>query len=248
MFTTYYMQVLSLGLVWTFFHCSGMCGPLVVGLTASADEDQPRWRRLAGRAQRVLAYQSGRALTYAALGVIAGLLGAAFESTVRDVTAISGFVVAPIFLALGVWKVSGHAMPGGAGGAAARWTTKLLRRVRKGRWAQHHLVRSAVTGVVMGLLPCVLMFWVLGVAASTASPLHGAGVMVTLVVLTTPTLLAAGCAASMWRIRMSERIVGVLLILSSGWLLLVALAANGIIDHVDVSFRIGGRPFMLMFF
>jgi sulfite exporter TauE/SafE len=123
-----------------------------------------------------------------------------------------------------------------------------MRAVRKSRVGRSPFLGSVLMGAALGLLPCVLMFWTLGIAATTASPLHGAGVMVTLVLLTTPTLLAAGCAASIWRIKWSERAVGVVLLMSSAWMLLVALAANDVISHAEVMFKLGGDPYMIMFF
>jgi sulfite exporter TauE/SafE len=248
MVSSYYIQVLSLGLVWTFFHCSGMCGPLVAGLTSRSDDQGSRARRLFLRARRVLAYQGGRALTYAAMGTTAGLAGAAFEGVIRDLTAMAGFVVAPLFLVLGIWKLAGRSLGSGAGTRMGSFAVGALRKLRAVKFLRGDFLSSMATGLVMGLLPCVLMFWVLGIAASTASPLHGAGVMVLLVALTTPTLLAAGCAASIWRIRWSERFVGGVLIFSAVWMALVALAANGIIDHVQFSFRLLGEPYMVMLF
>lgn len=249
MMSSYYIQVLSLGLVWTFFHCSGMCGPLIAGVTSRASDEGSRARRLWLRARRVFAYQGGRAVTYAAMGASAGLAGAAFESTVRDLTALAGFIVGPAFLGLGLMKLSGKTF--GASGVGARisgFSLGALRKLRATKFLRGDLLSSMATGLVMGLLPCVLMFWVLGIAATTASPLHGAGVMVMLVALTTPTLLAAGCAASIWRIRWSDKVVGGVLIFSSVWITLVALAANEIIDHIQFSFRLFGEPYMVMLF
>lgn len=248
MFATYYIQVLSLGLVWTFFHCSGMCGPLVAGLTSRSDDPDQRLRRVVLRARRVLAYQSGRAFTYALLGASAGIAGAMFQESITRIAALSGFVVAPLIALLGVWKLSGRTMQSALGAKIGARLSRWMSALRRSPAGRNQFVGAFLTGLVLGLLPCVLMFWTLGVAATTASPLHGAGVMVTLVVLTTPTLLVAGCAAGIWRVRWSEKIVGVVLLISAGWMLLVALAANGLIAHAELTFRLFDEPYMVMFF
>lgn len=248
-FETYYMQVLSLGLLWTFFHCSGMCGPLVAGLTSRANDPPQAWRRVGRRATRVLAYQSGRAATYAAMGALAGGTGALFEGAVREVAALSGFVLAPVIAAVALARLTGrHLLPADVGRHLGSRLGGALRAAQRLPLGRTQFMSSALTGMAMGLLPCALMFWTLGIAATTASPLHGAGVMVTLVLLTTPTLLAAGCAASVWRITWSDRAVGVVLLVSAAWMLLVALAANDYIAHAEITFRLFDRPFMLMLF
>jgi len=248
MFATYYIQVFSLGLLWTFFHCSGMCGPLVAGLTSRSDDPEDRLARMSLRARRVLAYQSGRALTYAVLGASAGIAGAIFQETISQVAALSGFVVAPVIALLGLWKLSGKSLQSTVGTKIGTYVGAALRVLRRTFAGRNQFVSSFVTGIALGLLPCVLMFWTLGIAATTASPLHGAGVMVTLVILTTPTLLAAGCAAGVWRVRWSEKIVGIVLLVSAAWMLLVALAANDVISHAELTFKLFGEPYMVMFF
>lgn len=245
----YYMQVLSLGLVWTFFHCSGMCGPIVVGLTSRSHDEGSRARRVWLRARRVLAYQGGRALTYAMMGLVAGLVGQQLEGSVERLASMSALVVAPLFALVGLAKLLNISVgSGGIGRKIASLYPVAIRFFRRFQWMRRDLPSAAATGLVMGLLPCMLMFWVLGIAATTQSPVHGAGVMVLLVALTTPTLLAAGCAASMWRVRWSERFVGAALLVSALWLGLIAAASNGWIDHLHFSFSLFGEPFMLMLF
>ena len=107
----------------------------------------------------------------------------------------------------------------------------------------------AAFGFVLGFLPCVLMFWVLGIAASTASIAHGAAVMVLLVVMTTPVLLAAALGSSLpgvFRRFRSDRVIGAAMLVSGVWLALIAAAANGWIGHVHIPFEIGGRELVIM--
>jgi uncharacterized protein len=54
------------------FHCVGMCGPIALALPIHKGT---RTRQVAS----VLAYNAGRALTYATLGMMIGTLGASLE-------------------------------------------------------------------------------------------------------------------------------------------------------------------------
>ena len=66
-----YWSALAIGFAGSL-HCIGMCGPIVMVLPGSVTE---RWRFLGGR----VLYNAGRVLAYAALGVIAGIIGQAFS-------------------------------------------------------------------------------------------------------------------------------------------------------------------------
>src|SRR5690349_10285473 len=52
-------------------HCAGMCGPFVAVYAAAA----PMGSRPRARAHLHVAYQAGRAVTYATVGAISGFLG-----------------------------------------------------------------------------------------------------------------------------------------------------------------------------
>ena len=71
--------------------------------------------------------------------------------------------------------------------------------------------------------------------------------MLLLVVMSTPTLLFAGCAAALPTRRINgEALVPYALILSGGWLGLISAAANGWIEHIHLQFAIGSEKFVLM--
>lgn len=244
--STAYIQVLSLGIVWTTIHCTGMCGPLIIGVTARADAVGSRRRRARLRARRVFAYQGGKALTYGAFGAMAGAVGRELAGAFERVAAVTSLFVAAAFIAIAISKLVGrrrrpspfviHVVP------------RAMQAIRRLRMFRGDMARTAAIGAVMGFLPCTLVFWVLGVASSTQSALHGAGVMLLLVVLATPSLLAAACSAGALASRSSERRVALLLLLSALWLTLVAAAANGWIAHRHVTFTMGDEPYMLMLF
>lgn len=251
--TPYYAQVVGIGVIWVTVHCIGMCGPIMASLTAATGVDRAEsargrlWRAL----KAVLSYQGGRAVVYAALGAAAGAVGAGAQALIEDVAKTAGLVVAGAILAAGVWKL----LPLGALTSdqtktpwAAKWTGWALRRIGR-RLPSSGPGRMAAFGFVLGFLPCVLMFWVLGIAASTASVVHGAAIMVLLVAMTTPVLVAAACGSSLpgvFRHLRSDRVIGGAMLVSGLWLALIAAAANGWIGHLHIPFEIRGRELVVM--
>ena len=249
----FYAQVIGIGMIWVTVHCIGMCGPIMASLTAATGVH--RAPTAAKRLQRalggVLAYQGGRALVYAALGAAAGGVGAGAQAAIQELAQTAGLVVAVLIFGVGVWKLLPLATPAtGTSGAtwSARWTGWAMRRLSR-RLPTSGPARMVAFGFVLGFLPCVLMFWVLGIAASTSSVAHGAAVMVLLVVMTTPVLVAAALGSSLpgiFRKLRSDRVIGVAMVISGLWLGLIAAAANGWIGHVHIPLEIGAQEFVIM--
>ena len=226
----YYAQILAIGLAGTLFHCGPMCGPLIAGLTAAPrDASLPAFQRMRRRAVRVLSYQLGRAVTYMTLGITAGVAGAAIDASVQAVTRPATLLCAAAIGLAGIIKLAGgRAMPevaaklGGHVGAAMGFLPRAVHGA--------HL-RLFVVGIVLGLLPCGLALWALGIAAATADPLHGAGVMLMLLLLTTPTLIGAACAAGGRRTWSSRHMAGALMLASAGWLVWTAMQSTPAACH-----------------
>lgn len=248
----YYAQVLGIGLLWVTVHCIGMCGPIMASLTAGMGLDRASTTR--GRIWRatkaVVAYQSGRGLVYAALGMSAGFAGAAARAVVEGLAETAGLVVAVAILGVGLWKLSpfrfGRANPGPS--RASQWTARALTRLRR-LMPSTGPMRMMTMGLVLGFLPCVLMFWILGIAASTASPLHGAAIMLLLIAMTTPVLIVAACGTSLPGLFSkfdSENVIAGAMLVSGTWLLLIAMAANGWIEHMHIPFEIADRELVVM--
>lgn len=248
--TPYLVQLFAIGLMWVSLHCVGMCGPIVAGLNAAHEEgdgSDGRWWRFSRGVRRILAYQSGRAVTYAVFGAVAGTVGASVETIIGQIGDVAALATGGVLVVLGGYRlvVSGRPGPGGVGqrlGGAARRLSRLL--------PNRGPIRFAVFGLVMGFLPCMLMFWVLGLAASTADPLTGAGLMVGLVAMTTPVLVLAGAGplvADGPLRRHGNTITSAALAVSGIWLVLVGAAANGWVPHAGFDFEVAGRTFKMMF-
>jgi uncharacterized protein len=241
------LQVVGLGVLWVSLHCAGMCGPIVAGLAGGGGELSTGARVRRGGA-RVLTYQAGRAAMYALLGAVAGFVGQAAEAVVADVAKVAGLVLAVVLIAAGVVQGLGLSRRAGAP-IAARVVRGVLTTIAR-LWPERLPGRLAAVGFAMGLLPCMLMFWVLSLAASTASATQGAVLMLTLVAMTTPVLLLAGCGpllAAPRAQKVGRWLLPAGVVLSGVWLGLVSVAANGWIDHQWWEFAAGGRQYFVMF-
>jgi sulfite exporter TauE/SafE len=241
-------QLIGVGVLWMSVHCVGMCGPLLLGLDVPGTA---RGGSALGGVGRMLLYQSGRAVTYAVVGAIAGAVGAGLEA----VSTSAGAVLA---IGMGAWALlhaSGVQLRKPAAsvvqiGAPPSLTTKLVTLLRPLLSTQHPL-RPFLLGLGLGLLPCMIALWALGLAALTSSPMWGAVVMLALVGLTTPLLVSLGALSSVLaRVPPTARLVWqrVSTTLAGLWLVLVGLAALDVIAHVHIPLRVFGRGFTLMLF
>lgn len=203
-------------------HCVGMCGPFVLGqVMADAERIGPggygEWRRLAGAA--LVPYHVGRLTTYSALGAVAGATTALFAST--EIFAwLSGFLLvagAALMLAQAFGLVLGAAAPQAA----------LIQRLAAPLTASRHVAARFALGVVLGFLPCGLIYGALGAAAGTGSILLGALGMAAFSLGTMPALIAVGWGGVLFRRRWQEAarwIAAPLLAITA--LLMLALASQ----------------------
>jgi sulfite exporter TauE/SafE len=249
-----YAQLLGVGVVWISLHCSGMCGPIVVGLDIGGglrerlNSNTPRRKRLFGSALLVTCYQLGRSLTYAVLGALAGLGGAALQSVLAQIVKITGLLVAAFLITYGALRLSGLARL--AEGAGNPWWGRMLGGLANRLQNTPGYRQKFFLGMAMGLMPCMITLWTLSLAASTQSPMHGALLMVLQVWMTSAVIYPFGMAPTFaparpapWR----ERILSCLIVFSGCWLALIAAAANNWIGHASVGFRLAERGFAIMF-
>ena len=253
-----YAQVLSLGLLWTSVHCAGMCGPLLIGLDVAG----VRCGRGAARgAGQVLAYQGGRALTYAWIGGLAGALGAGLTRTFAPAGAALALLLGALTLLLALrrlwpqapvtlYPVRRSREAAGAGALAERALRALSSTLPTLRAGQS-LLGSAALGALLGFLPCMVALWTLGLAALSGSALHGAALMLLLVAMTTPMLLGVTLlprllrrAPRVWLLRAPALLQAV----SGLWLLLIGAAGAGLIGHRHLGFTLWGRGLLVMLF
>lgn len=210
------------GLSGSAMHCVGMCSPFVLGqVMADAEHVGPggygEWRRLAGAA--LAPYHLGRLTTYSGLGAMAGAATALFAST-----AIFAWL-SGILLIVGAALMLAQAF-GLALGAAAPQAV-LVQRLAAPLTSSRRAATRYALGVVLGFLPCGLIYGALGAAAGTGSAPQGALGMAAFSLGTVPALVAVGWGGVLLRRRwqgMIRWIASPLLVVSA--LLMLALASQ----------------------
>jgi sulfite exporter TauE/SafE len=210
------------GLGGSALHCVGMCGPFVLSQVMSDAEAIDRksnygeWRRLAGAA--LLPYHLGRLVTYSALGATAGAATALFAST-----AIFGWLSA-LLLVLGAALMIAQAF-----GLVLVATPQapLINRIAAPLASSRHPMARFALGLVLGFLPCGLVYAALGAAAGSGSILDGALGMAAFSVGTMPALVAVGWGGILLRRRWQDSarwIAAPLLVITS--VMMLALASQ----------------------
>ncbi|WP_374650875.1 sulfite exporter TauE/SafE family protein [Dongia sp.] len=198
------LAMLLAGLVGSLTHCAGMCGPLVAAqsLERAAMRVTSRgeaWRRLAGGA--LIPYQLGRTTTYMALGAVAALPVAAGDSLLSAnwLPPLLLWGAAAIFLWQGLAKLD--AIPASlvsSGSVAGATTGPILSLLRPLRAMAGTLMRQPtgmhgyLLGILLGFLPCGLLYGAIVAAAATGDPLAAAFAMLAFAVGTFPLSWAIG--------------------------------------------------------
>jgi len=214
----------ALGLVGSVTHCVGMCGPFVLGQVANRLDgagEVSEFARL--KAAALLPYHLGRLTTYAALGAVAGGLSQAVVS----LTGFREFLAA--MLAIGALVMLGAALGHFRLAAGMAPPARMLRWLRP-LFARPSGLRGYGLGLVLGLLPCGMVYGALTIAAAGGGAPQGALGMAAFAVGTMPALMLAGfsgaLAARRWK-TMLRYVAGPLLLLNAatlGWLAAASLA------------------------
>jgi uncharacterized protein len=208
------------GLGGSLLHCAGMCGPFVLGqVTADAERagSYGEWRRLAGAA--LAPYHLGRITTYTTLGALAGGATALFAATP------SFAWLSALLLVAGAGILLLQAFGLAVGGGSPLWPA--LASLAAPLSASPQILARYGLGVVLGFLPCGLIYGALGVAAGTGSAWRGGLAMAAFATGTVPALVAVGWAGHFFRRRFHSlaRWIAVPLLLVNA-ALMVALASE----------------------
>ncbi|OJV12471.1 MAG: hypothetical protein BGO21_06655 [Dyadobacter sp. 50-39] len=165
------------------FHCVGMCGPITLALPVHKGT---RMRQIAG----VLAYNAGRALTYATFGVVLGTLGASLAWL--GVLRYASVAVGAAMLAYVFWPA----------GLEQRLHMPLFWQKTVGRLRQRmaiYLKRNDLPGMLLlgmlnGAIPCGMVYMALMSSVATGSAWGGGAFMALFGLGTLPAMLALGIA------------------------------------------------------
>jgi sulfite exporter TauE/SafE len=175
-------------------HCLGMCGGISLALTQGLAADlRQKPRRLL---PYILAYNSGRILSYTLAGALVGFIGFSAGAVIEQYKGWMYLrVVAGLFMiVLGLYL----------GG----WWFGLLRIEKLGarfwRYLGHYtryvlpvtrVHQALLLGMLWGWLPCGLVYSMLVFSFAAGGWMQGAGFMLSFGIGTLPTLLATGLAA-----------------------------------------------------
>ena len=187
--------LLLAGFAGSAMHCAPMCGPFVLGQVSDRLARIPATRLCEAsrlRAGLLLPYHAGRLTTYAALGGVAGTLGALpARGPLEGVLLI---LAALMFLL--------H-----AGGRLAGPLRRFLPRLDRAPPVLIHVIGQAarrvdrthwtgglVLGLALGFLPCGFLYAALAVAAASGGGSFGALAMLAFGAGTVPALVAVGLA------------------------------------------------------
>lgn len=187
------LAAISLGFLGSF-HCVGMCGPIALTIPVNR-------RSSLSVVLGSLVYNSGRIITYAAMGLLFGLLGqgVAFAGWQNVLSIVLGSL---ILLLLFVPNIS--ILPVKVG-PVLRFLEILKAQIRK-LFGIHTLRSLLFIGLLNGLLPCGLVY--LGIAGSiaTGDALKGALFMAAFGLGTFPAMIAVTLIRDRISIRFRERI------------------------------------------
>ncbi len=178
------------GLLGSAIHCVGMCGPFVIAQVTSGLAVQPTLSRLSAGA--LAPYHLGRALTYVGLGAVAGFLSGAVVHTVGFRPVLIVLLVCGAVLMLSQALVQLAALLPAAG----RGLADRVARIASPLLADTRGFRRFALGVLLGFLPCGLLYGALAAAAATASALGGALAMAAFAAGTVPALVGVGLAGA----------------------------------------------------
>lgn len=178
-------------------HCIVMCGPIAVSLPVHQ-------RSLSGKWTGILVYNAGRLLSYGSLGMIAGLLGYAFEITGWQ----KAFSIAVGLLMISVVVYSSGTFEKLGSPLFFRSGIRALKQYWKHFLSKKDNISLAVIGVLNGILPCGMVYVALLSAASMQRVEQSVVYMLLYGLGTLPTMIAMGMGGhlipSRYRVRLGK--------------------------------------------
>lgn len=192
------LSLLVAGLIGGASHCVAMCGPFVLAQTSTRLAAVPaarmsEWSRAGGAV--LLPYHLGRLVTYAGLGTLSASLAGGLGTLPGLGWLSAGLLAAAAVAFLGYGLLRLDLLPARTAGPAAGGTLgRLLSRWSAPLFADPVGWRGFALGLVLGFLPCGLLYGALAAAAASGSALGGLFAMAAFAAGTVPALVAVGLA------------------------------------------------------
>jgi sulfite exporter TauE/SafE len=189
-----YISALTLGLLGSF-HCIGMCGPIALAIPLKTDS----WlARIFGG----ILYNLGRAITYAVMGAVFGLLGRGLVMSgfQQWVSIVMGAIMILSVITPSIYKNRFNADKG-----VFSFVGKLKMSLGK-LFAQRSYGSLLMIGLLNGLLPCGLVYFAIAGAIATGSSASGSLFMFIFGLGTLPMLLAISLLGNMITLELRKKI------------------------------------------
>jgi sulfite exporter TauE/SafE len=156
----------SIGFFGGFGHCLGMCHPFILYVSGKFVGNTKGYKHLL---LPHIFYNLGRITTYVILGIFAGLIGniAEFAGNLMGIQKVASIIAGIFLLAYGILSFTGYNLLNKFEQQFA--VNKIMCLIKK--FQPKH---SYTTGLLLGLLPCGLIYGVLIAASSTANILKAA--------------------------------------------------------------------------
>jgi cytochrome oxidase Cu insertion factor (SCO1/SenC/PrrC family) len=235
------------GFLGSISHCVGMCGPFVMAQVSCRLENvsatnMREWHRVSGGL--LLPYHLGRITTYTVLG---GFAGGVF-GIMPDNTTTS--YVAAALLAFAALGFLGYALPRFGIHLPFRLAENnpmvgLAERVAKPLFAKPIGWRGYLLGMVLGFIPCGLVYAALAAAAASGDPIGGMFAMAAFGIGTAPALAGLGVAGSWIMDRWRAFMKRILPILFAGNAILLLALSWGLVQQAQQTQPELGGPFTL---
>jgi sulfite exporter TauE/SafE len=199
-----FFTALTIGLLGST-HCIGMCGGIVGALNVGLPQSR-RQSRLP-RMMHHLTYNTGRIMSYTLAGALAGLIGAqATRFSAGAAIPIGRVIAGLLMIALGLYLAGWwHGIRGIEKAGLHIW--RVIEPMGRRFTPSKNPLHVFGLGLVWGWLPCGLVYSALALAMTSASPQHGALLMLGFGLGTLPMLLAMGTVAGQLRKIMQHTIV-----------------------------------------
>lgn len=222
------ISLVMAGLIGGLTHCTGMCGPLRV-----ESSDEPPGSHPGKPDARVAPVDRSRATTLPArtnhhlcgagrsVGAGGGFAGR--HEGLRWLSAGLLALAALLFLGYAIPKLK-LVLPGGR--KAETWWSAKVSRAARPLFSTPTGWRGYALGVMLGFIPCGLLYGALAAAASSGDPVAGAFGMIAFAMGTMPALLGVGIAGHLAGQRWSgivAKVAPVLLLLNAGVLTYLAV-------------------------
>ncbi|MEP7142643.1 MAG: sulfite exporter TauE/SafE family protein [Ferruginibacter sp.] len=192
--TTIFLAALTLGMIGSF-HCIGMCGPLAFSLPLS---DKSEIAKFTGS----LLYNTGRIVTYSALGLLFGLAGKSFSvfGFQQGLSITAGIAILFFLFIPKRWTANSR-----TNNIFSIYTNK-IRAILRGLFFKKNYRSLFAIGLLNGLLPCGLIYMAVAGAVVFADPFKSAGFMAAFGLGTLPVMWSVSFFGNYIGIRLRQKI------------------------------------------